>query len=196
MSSQHYQFKLVFIGDGEVGKTTFLNRHRTGNFQIRYIPTMGVEVSQLNFETNCGNVSFSCWDISSQELKNATLYFKGADAFFLMFDVTSEITYKNISTWYTLTQESDELKTKPFVLCGNKVDCKVRNVKPQQINFHRGKNMFYYDISSKSNYNFEKPFTYLMRKLLKEPKLCINGSSRPKNAEVDAETVQKWQNEL
>ena len=32
-------FKLVLIGDGGVGKTTFVKRHVTGDFQKPYIPT-------------------------------------------------------------------------------------------------------------------------------------------------------------
>ena len=34
-----------------------------------------------------------------------------------------------------------------------------------QVTFHRKKNLQYYEISAKSNYNFEKPFLYLARKL-------------------------------
>ncbi len=44
----------------------------------------------------------------------------------------------------------------PIVLCGNKIDCKDRKVKPKEIQFHRKKLLQYYDISAKSNYNFEK----------------------------------------
>ena len=54
----------------------------------------------------------------------------------------------------------------PIVLCGNKVDVKERKVKAKTITFHRKKNLQYYDISAKSNYNFEKPFLWLARKLV------------------------------
>jgi GTPase SAR1 family protein len=53
----------------------------------------------------------------------------------------------------------------PIVLCGNKVDVKNRQVKAKQVTFHRKKNLQYYELSAKSNYNFEKPFLYLARKL-------------------------------
>jgi GTPase SAR1 family protein len=53
----------------------------------------------------------------------------------------------------------------PIVLVGNKVDVQDRQVKPKQIVFHRRKNLQYYDVSAKSNYNFEKPFLYLIRKV-------------------------------
>jgi GTP-binding nuclear protein Ran len=48
---------------------------------------------------------------------------------------------------------------------------KDRKVKAKQITFHRKKNLQYYDISAKSNYNFEKPFLWLARKLSGQPSL-------------------------
>lgn len=59
----------------------------------------------------------------------------------------------------------------PIVLVGNKVDVKERKVKAKTITFHRKKNLQYYDISAKSNYNFEKPFLWLARKLVGNPAL-------------------------
>lgn len=38
------------------------------------------------------------------------------------------------------------------------VDVKDRKVKTKSINFHRRKNLQYYEISARSNYQFEKPF--------------------------------------
>jgi GTP-binding nuclear protein Ran len=63
----------------------------------------------------------------------------------------------------------------PIVLCGNKVDVKERKVKAKTITFHRKKNLQYYDISAKSNYNFEKPFLWLARKLVGNPSLVCAG---------------------
>lgn len=59
------------------------------------------------------------------------------------------------------------------MLCGNKVDVKERKVKAKTITFHRKKNLQYYDISAKSNYNFEKPFLWLARKLVGNPALVF-----------------------
>jgi len=53
----------------------------------------------------------------------------------------------------------------PVVPCGNKVDVKNGQVKAKSVTYHRKKNLQYYEISAKSNYNFEKPFLYLARKL-------------------------------
>ena len=66
----------------------------------------------------------------------------------------------------------------PIVLTGNKVDVKERKVKAKTITFHRKKNLQYYDISAKSNYNFEKPFLWLARKLVGNAAL-VSGNSEP-----------------
>jgi GTP-binding nuclear protein Ran len=81
-----------------------------------------------------------------------------------MFDVCSRITYGNVPKWYKdLVRVCENI---PIVLVGNKVDVKDRKVKAKQITFHRKKNLQYYDISAKSNYQFEKPFIWLLRKLV------------------------------
>ena len=41
-----------------------------------------------------------------------------------------------------------------------------RKVKIGAVTFHRKKNLQYFEISAKSNYNFEKPFLWLARKLV------------------------------
>ncbi len=50
------------VGDGGVGKTTFVKRHLTGEFEKKYIATLGVEVHPMIFHTNHGPVKFNVWD--------------------------------------------------------------------------------------------------------------------------------------
>ena len=61
------EFKLVLVGDGGVGKTTFVKRHLTGEFEKKYIATLGVEVHPMPFFTSCGKVLFNVWDTAGQE---------------------------------------------------------------------------------------------------------------------------------
>ncbi|KAF9613243.1 hypothetical protein IFM89_006344 [Coptis chinensis] len=55
---EYPSFKLVIVGDGGTGKTTFVKRHLTGEFEKKYEPTIGVEVHPLDFFTNCGKIRF------------------------------------------------------------------------------------------------------------------------------------------
>lgn len=88
----------------------------------------------------------------------------GADCAIIMFDVCSRITYKNVAKWYKdITRVCDAI---PIVLVGNKVDVKDRKVKARQIVFSRKHGIQYYDVSAKSNYQFEKPFLWLLKKLI------------------------------
>jgi len=77
------------------------------------------------------------------------------------------------------------------VLTGNKVEIKDRKVKAKQITFHRKKNLQYYDISAKSNYNFEKPFLWLARKLSGDNALSLVESPalQPPEVSMDANTI-------
>lgn len=58
--------------------------------------------------------------------------------------------------------------------------------------------MQYYDISAKSNYNFEKPFLWLARKLVGNPQLEFVASPAlaPPEVQVDSDLMQKYQQEM
>ncbi|KAG7392895.1 hypothetical protein PHYBOEH_006282 [Phytophthora boehmeriae] len=173
MAQNAPEFKLILVGDGGVGKTTFVKRHLTGEFEKKYVATLGVEVHPLTFHTNFGPIRFNCWDTAGQEkfggLRDG-YYIQGQCAI-IMFDVTSRITYKNVPNWHRdLFRVCENI---PIVLCGNKVEVKDRKVKAKQITFHRKKNLQYFDISAKSNYQFEKPFLWLARKLVGDNNLTF-----------------------
>ena len=166
-------FKLILVGDGGTGKTTFVKRHLTGEFEKRYIATVGVDVHPLTFFTNRGKICFNCWDTAGQEkfggLRDG--YYIQGNCAIIMFDVTSKMTYKNVPNWHRdIVRVCDNI---PIVLVGNKVDCSDRQVKARQITFHRKKNLQYFDISAKSNYNFEKPFVWLAKRLANDPNLQL-----------------------
>merc|ERR1711998_547310 len=185
------QFKCLLVGDGGVGKTTFVKRHVTGEFEKKYVATIGVEVHPLNFDTNRGRICFNVWDTAGQEkfggLRDG-YYIQGQCAI-IMFDVTSRISYKNVGVWYRdLVRVCESI---PIVLVGNKVDVKERKVKVKQINFHRKKNLNYYDISAKSNFNYEKPFLSLAKKLVGDQHLGFVDTPALAPAEVTIDVARQ-----
>ncbi|KAG7119230.1 GTP-binding nuclear protein GSP1/Ran like [Verticillium longisporum] len=174
--SQTPTFKLVLVGDGGTGKTTFVKRHLTGEFEKKYMATLGVEVHPLGFSTNFGNIQFDVWDTAGQEkfggLRDG--YYINGQCGIIMFDVTSRITYKNVPNWHRdLVRVCENI---PIVLCGNKVDVKER----------------------KSNYNFEKPFLWLARKLVGNPALDFVAAPAlaPPTAQVDEKLLAEYKKEM
>nr|XP_019583596.1 PREDICTED: LOW QUALITY PROTEIN: GTP-binding nuclear protein Ran-like [Rhinolophus sinicus] len=165
------QFKIVLVIVGGTGKTTFVKCHLTGKFE-KYVAIFGVQVHPLVFHTNRGPIKFNVWDTAGQEKFGGLTdgYYIQAQCAIIMFDVTSRVTYKNVPNCHRdLVRVCENII---IVLCGNKVDdIKDRKVKAKSTVFHQKKNLQYYDISAKSNYNFEKPFLWLARKLIGDPNL-------------------------
>jgi len=166
-SPSHPSFNIVVVGNGGVGKTAFIKRHRTGEFEKRYIPTNGVGINNLLFHTSVGKVEFTIWDCAGQEMVSGLPFDKydNISGAIVMFDTNSLVSYNSVSYWCD-TVKSQTRPNIPLVICGSKVDCMSRSVSQSDIGVFTKKKIQYYDISAKSNMNFEKPFLYLIRKLL------------------------------
>ena len=113
-----------------------------------------------------------------------------------MFDVCSRITYKNVAKWYKdITRVCDNI---PVVLVGNKVDVKDRKVKARQIVFSRKHGIQYYDVSAKSNYQFEKPFLWLLKRLTNDSGLTLTEapSLLPQDITIGVDQIKQMEEEL
>ena len=83
---------------GGVGKTTFVKRHLTGEFEKKYIATLGVEVHPMDFHTSKGRIIFNVWDTAGQErFKTITSsYYKGAHGIIVAYDITDRESFNKI----------------------------------------------------------------------------------------------------
>ena len=161
------EYKLILVGDGGVGKTTFVSRHLTGEYEKKYIATIGAQLNTVYFDTTKGRIKFNIWDTAGQEKFGGLrdMYYEKSDCAILMFDLTSRITYKNIPKWYSdITRICEKI---PMCLVGNKCELSERKVKDKAIRF-RKENIKYFEISCKNNNNFELPFLNLIKKLLND----------------------------
>ena len=181
MSSIKQTFKVTLIGDGGVGKTTMVKRHRSGEFLNEHKGTLGVEVHPIRFNTNKGKVEFNMWDTAGQPqfsgLKGG--YYKESHCCIAMFDKTNLASFYNLKN--RIKYYNEFAPNTPIIIVGNKADCKhtqvpmklIRETFPyvfegkedQQEDIHdMGNLVAYYDYSCKSN--FEKPFIALLRELI------------------------------
>jgi GTP-binding nuclear protein Ran len=166
MQDKIQEFNIVLIGDRGVGKTSFIKRFVSGEYdKENRTLTENVELHPLMFHTNRGYVQMNCYDTHNQErFGNPSKYYQVCDGAIIMFDLTSRITYKNLPQWY---QDVTRCRTNiPVVVCGNKIDISDRKVR--DITFPNKKDLPYFEISVSSSKNLVSPFLCLLRKLLKD----------------------------
>ena len=90
----------MLIGDGGVGKTTFVKRHITGEFEKKYIATQGVEVSSITFYPNHGPIKLALWDTAGQD-KYKTItknYYRNSQGVIIVFGLDSRDSFYSVST--------------------------------------------------------------------------------------------------
>lgn len=127
--------KIVLLGDGSTGKTSFFERISNYNndnyrFNKRYKATTDFNLKNIRLSTNLGDITCFFWDTAGQEkyggdLRNAYIY--GADAAIILYDVTNRDTIQNVQKWLDdINSVCNEKKSIPIVTVGNKID-KVKN---------------------------------------------------------------------
>lgn len=149
-------FKLVLVGDKNTGKTVFVKKHLTGNFEKSYVATVSAENHTLIFQTNRGPIKFDVWDTAGQPKIDAPRaeYYRHCQCAIIMFDLTSSVTLKNVTQWLkNLNQICNSI---PVVLVGNKADHQNKQITTNRLKNHKIKGLSFYDISVKTEYNFEK----------------------------------------
>jgi hypothetical protein len=88
----------------------------------------------------------------------------------LMFDVTNKASYRHLEDWYSDLRNVCVAAGKPpvsIVVCGNKADLDGRVVYPRHTVFPKKYGFPYFDVSAKSNFNFESVFLALIRQHLR-----------------------------
>ena len=116
--------KLFLLGNSAVGKTSFIKRyfqHEFGNT----ITTLGVDVEKTLMFINNKPFKIEVWDTAGQERLRSIprQYYSKGDGFILMFDVTSKVSFTDVTSWIRDIRENNtsgsEIK---ILLIGNKVD--------------------------------------------------------------------------
>ncbi len=124
-----YRFKVVVLGDPEVGKTSMILRFTENVFRKTYIMSIGVNVTTKIIELGDAQVEFVIWDIAGQskfDLARRSFY-EGASGQLIMFDLTRPSTFDSVAKWHRdikLTRQKDI----PGFVIGNKSDLVSRVV--------------------------------------------------------------------
>ena len=115
--------KVIFAGDGAVGKTAIVNRFTRGEYGANYKMTIGTNISVHKSMKNGIEVTLVCWDLGGQprfETVRGSFYL-GAQVIVLVYDVTSSGSFKNLANWL---EEVNHACNAPYkgIIIGNKID--------------------------------------------------------------------------
>lgn len=105
-------FKVSFLGEGGVGKTTLLKRMSDGRF-IEQVMTIGVNFEKVEREVLVDRewigVTLMFWDLGGQEHFRKThpeRYVAGSDAAVLGFDVSRQATLLDLDWWIRMLERA------------------------------------------------------------------------------------------
>lgn len=122
----YFQYKIVVLGDGTVGKTSLILRFVEDYFGKSYKQTIGVDffVKRLQISPAV-QVALQVWDIGGQSIfgKMINTYIKDSHAVILTYDITNYNSFADLADWFRLVQKAFEGKKMPMMaLVGNKTD--------------------------------------------------------------------------
>jgi small GTP-binding protein len=120
--SQGYLFKVIVVGEGGVGKTTFINRYQTQKFIESTKITIGAGFYAMEKSVNGDNVKLQVWDFGGEKRFRFILpsYCKGTSGVIFAFDLTRPSSLWNLEDWFDLVKKNTN---NPLILLiGTKAD--------------------------------------------------------------------------
>ena len=166
-------FKIITIGDSNVGKTSIIRRYLYNVFESSNLATIGVAFSFKEVTLENGQIiKLRLVDTAGQEkFKSVTKsYYKNTDGVLFVFDYNNPLTFENISEWIQSFEENHNGKENiPRFLLGNKSDLEHKVTDEMINNFlnqHKDKYKFE-STSALENTNIDKIFQELAEEIYK-----------------------------
>ena len=161
-------YKIVIIGDINVGKTSILSRFRYGTFEQAYMPTLGIDFFTKNLFYEDKTIRLILWDTAGQERFRSLIpsYLKNAHCIIIVYDITNKESFNSLNHWLNDAKENT-IEGTIFVICGNKVDLKEKRViSNEQINAYIKKNnLIYVECSAKNGEGIKDLFNIIAKNL-------------------------------
>ena len=154
-------FKLIFLGDQFVGKSSILNRFYQDKFEEDYQATIGLDFHSKNVNINGNTIRLLLYDTAGQEKFKSLIpmYIRDANIILVVYDITNKDSFTHTEHW---VNETKDLKREDaiFVLVGNKIDLENNRVvsKKEAEDFATEKGFLFYEVSAKTGEQIEDLF--------------------------------------
>jgi Ras-related protein Rab-22 len=163
------EVKVVLLGDTGVGKSSLVLRFITNEFKPYVESTIGASfMSKLLMDPDGSAIKFQIWDTAGQEKYHslAPMYYKGAAAAIVVYDITKRKTYDTLKDWIA------ELRAQGpqdivLAIAGNKSDLEQeRQVSREEAEeYARSINATFMETSAKTKSNVDEIFVNISKAL-------------------------------
>ena len=181
-----YIFKVLLIGNSDVGKSSLILRYVDQIWNDVFVPTIGVDFKVKSIEVAQKLVKMQIWDTAGQErFRNViSSYFKGAHGILLIYDITCRESFKELENWLGEVERhasSQVLK----ILIGNKCDLEEKREiqKDEGEAFAMRNGMQFIETSAKNNTNVSEAFEALA-------KIMVESSNKRNAIKIEKKTIK------
>ncbi|KAK2536644.1 Cracr2b [Columba guinea] len=161
-------FKVVFVGNSGVGKSSFIHRFCYDRFLAELNATIGIDYQVKSLTVDNTQVALQLWDTAGQErFRSITKqYFRKADGILVMYDITAECSFTAVRNWMSSVQEGIDDGAVVFLL-GNKMDAvqrETRNVpRVEGERLAKEYKAVFYECSAMTGYNIMESMLHMAR---------------------------------
>ncbi|KAH0787316.1 ras-related protein Rab-11B-like [Histomonas meleagridis] len=137
-------YKIVFLGDSNVGKTAILNRYCLDIFEEESTPTVGFQYKIKHININGKNIRLLIWDTAGSEKYRALTmhYYRKVDGAFFVYDVNDVDTFENIDKfWFEQLQQNTDSLHYEVIIVGNKTDIRDLSNPEKVVSTEQGKEL-------------------------------------------------------
>ena len=167
--SDNEKIILSVLGNSGVGKTSFIMKFTDNTFQESYLATYGIDFKTKFIEINNKKYRVDLYDTAGQERFRSVSVnsIRMSDGVILIYDITNEFSYDNISTWM---ENIYQVKGKdfPVILIGNKCDAEGERViiKEKGEQLAKQYNISFFETSNKMGTNIQEAGLKLINKII------------------------------
>merc|ERR1719318_1246005 len=95
------KYKLVFVGDSSVGKTSIISRFMYDHFDSNYDATIGIDFLAKTHTVQNKTVRLQLWDTAGQERFRSLIpsYIRDSTVAVVVYDITNANSFHQTSKW-------------------------------------------------------------------------------------------------
>ncbi|XP_063271412.1 ras-related protein Rab-33B [Prinia subflava] len=190
-------FKIIVIGDSNVGKTCLTYRFCAGRFPQRTEATIGVDFRERAVTIDGERIKIQLWDTAGQERFRKSMvqhYYRNVHAVVFVYDMTNMASFHSLPSWIEECKQHLLASDIPRILVGNKCDLRSAIQVPTDLaqKFADTHSMPLFETSAKNpndNDHVEAIFMTLAHKLKSHKPLML--SQPPDHDEIHIKSEPK-----